>query len=375
MVTMFRADATFLSELDRILEGICRKLQLTPTQHDLARQHYEAVGNWLEHEGSILAPYHPKIYPQGSLAMGITNKPLGKEEYDLDFICELSIPWWTISPEDLVSKFEYRIREHQDYTARMERGNRCIRLTYAHNFHLDIVPACSNKGLGYGQIRIPDKKAKSWKDSNSKDYIKWFNKRARQSRRVDSAEPLPLQESLEEKPALKCAVQLFKRHRDVAFRNMLDLAPVSIVLGTLCAIHYQGQESVGEAVAGILNGIAQSIAQNQGSILLVLNPANKVREDLGERWKNAEAYEKFVVWIGEFNKLWLELSNAKGYPEISRLLETLFDEQPTRDVIREDAVQVGNIRGTGQLGILPGSGTLTSQPGAIHIPKNTFYGN
>lgn len=93
MVTVFTTDAAFLSPLDRFLEGICRRLQLTPTQYELAKSHYEAVGNWLEQEDSILAPYRPVIYPQGSLPMGTTNKPLDKEEYDLDFICELAIPW------------------------------------------------------------------------------------------------------------------------------------------------------------------------------------------------------------------------------------------------------------------------------------------
>ncbi|RAM50017.1 MAG: nucleotidyltransferase [Hapalosiphonaceae cyanobacterium JJU2] len=331
MQTLRRTDALFLSRFDRILESICRKLQLTPTQYELAKSHYEAVGKWLEHESSILAPYRPVMYPQGSLPMGTTNKPINKEEYDLDFICELLIDWWTIRPIDLLSKVEYRIGQHADYASRMERGNRCIRLTYAHNFHLDIVPACSNNVLGEGQIRIPDREKKGWKDSNSRAYIQWFNQQAQLScHQVDHAEPLPLQETLEEKPALKCAVQLLKRHRDVAFKDKPDIAPASIVLSTLAAMHYQGQESVGEAIAGILQGIAISIAQQQGKRLQVWNPANNVAEDLGERWENPEAYNRFVAWIADFNRLWQELSAAQGYLDISRLLERLFDEQPHR---------------------------------------------
>jgi len=250
----------------------------------------------------------------------------------------------------------------------------------AHDFHLDIVPACSNAALGQGQIRVPDRELRGWRDSNSRGYINWFNQQAEKvqqevrSQRTDHAEPLPLQESLEDKAVLKCAVQLIKRQRDIAFRHVPDMAPVSIVLSTLCANHYQGQNSVGEAVAGILEGLAMSIAQNQGKRLQVWNPANKVPEDLGERWENAKAYNSFIIWIGEFNKLWRQLSNAKNYLEISRLLETLFGEQPTRDVIREDAQRLAQYRTNGQLGVLTGTGMLTSQPGAIHVPRNTFYG-
>ncbi len=379
MQSVRRTDTLFLTRFDKILESICRKLQLSVTQYNLAESHYLAVGKWLEHESSILAPYRPMLYPQGSLPMGTTNKPIGKEEYDLDFVCELLIDWQTIRPIDLLSKVEYRIREHADYASRMKRGNRCISLIYAHDFHLDIVPACSNSVLGEGQIRIPDRETKGWKDSNSRAYIRWFNWQAKaSSRNMDHAEPLPLQETLEEKPALKCAVQLLKRHRDVAFKNKSDLAPASIVLSTLAATHYQGQESVGEAVAGILQGIAISIAQQQGRRLQVWNPANNVPEDLGERWENPEAYHEFVVWIAKFNRLWQELGVAEGYADIDRLLETLFDEQPTRDVIRdaisEDAQQIAQNRVNGQLGIKPRIGTLSPQPSSIVVPKNTFYG-
>jgi hypothetical protein len=262
----------------------------------------------------------------------------------------------------------------------MNRGKRCIRLTYAHDFHLDIVPACSNAVLGYGQIRIPDRELKNWRDGNSRAYIDWFNKQAVrvnhkiQDRSMDHAEPLPKPESLEDKPALKYAVQLFKRYRNIAFIDMPDMAPVSIVISTLCAQHYQGQTSVNEAVSGILAGVATSIRQNQGKRLQVWNPANNVPEDLGERWENEKAYTYFVNWIAGFCRLWQQLSEAKGYEEISRRLEALFGEQPTKDVIREDGTRLSQNRLRAQLGISSETGMLTSHPNAIRVPNNTFYG-
>lgn len=377
MITSYREDASFLSPKDRILEAICAKLQLTTTQYKLANQHYESVGEWLEKDNSILALYNPKIYPQGSLPMGTTNKPRGREEYDLDFVCELSIPWQNISPNELVSKFEFRIREHKDYASRMERKNRCIRLTYAHDFHLDIVPACSNQRLGEGQILIPDREAQGWRHSNSKKFIEWFDSQTMKlliAKHLDHAEPLPKQESLEEKAPLKFAVQLFKRYRDVAFKDTPELAPVSIVLSTLCATYYQGQESVFEAIEGILLGIAVAVEQNQGKRLEVWNPANQVPEDLGERWENQEAYMSFVKWIKSFKALWEKLKTARGYPNIGKILEALFDEYPTKEVIREDAERIEKLREKDRLGILPKSAILTSQTDIIKVPNNTFYG-
>jgi hypothetical protein len=62
MQSLRRKDALFLTRLDRILESICRKLQLTVTQYNLAESHYLAVGKWLEDKSSILAPYRPSLY-------------------------------------------------------------------------------------------------------------------------------------------------------------------------------------------------------------------------------------------------------------------------------------------------------------------------
>ena len=61
---------SFNSQLDDLLERICVKLQISPTQHQLAKNRYEAISNWLEAEGSPLVAVRPTIYPQGSLRIG-----------------------------------------------------------------------------------------------------------------------------------------------------------------------------------------------------------------------------------------------------------------------------------------------------------------
>lgn len=370
-------DANFNSRIDSILKIICERIQLSKTQHTQAEEHYMAVSRWLEQEDSLLSPYKPKIYPQGSLPMGVTNKPLKKDEYDLDFICELKIYSWQITPADLFSKVEYRISQHKDYRDRMELGKRCIKLTYAHDFHLDIVPACTNEAAGYGQVQIPDRELENWRDTNSKQYVNWFNAIANQSHdtgRFDAAEPLSPPEAFEKKSALKFAVQLMKRYRDIAFQEKSDLAPVSIVLSTLSARAYLGSSSVFETVGEILNAIQALIELSQDR-LQVWNPANHISEDLGERWdSNPEAYTEFKFWISDFQIIWRQLEQARGYKEISEILVSLFGEYPTRDAIREDAQHLSQARQSGRLGITAGTATLVTQSPEIVIPKNTFYG-
>jgi hypothetical protein len=378
MTVVTSSDADFTQGIDPILKSICKKLQLTATQHELAEGHYKAVGDWLEKDGSILAQYRPRIYPQGSLPMGITNKPLESEEYDLDFICELQINWQETTPADLFSKIEFRISQHKDYKERMELGKRCIRLTYAHDFHLDIVPACANATAGEGQVRIPDRELQNWKDTNSKQYVWWFNAIADRPQYYSNyrrdTEPLPNQEPFDGKSSLKFAVQLMKRHRDVAFRAKPDLAPASIVLSTLAAEYYSGKPSVFVTVREVLQGIQSRILRSPGG-LQVWNPANRVAEDLGERWeKNPSTYEAFKQWIWEFAKTWQRLEQTRGLKDISDILVVLFDEHPTREAIYEDAKRLGQDRQSGLLGVTAGSGLLTTESAAIAVPRNTFYG-
>ena len=79
--------------VDYVLDEIGRTLQITPTQYERAKRAYESVGDWLENPSSPLAAYRPEIYPQGSMALRTTVRPLHNEEFDLDLVCELE--GWT----------------------------------------------------------------------------------------------------------------------------------------------------------------------------------------------------------------------------------------------------------------------------------------
>jgi hypothetical protein len=115
VITTNRVNPSSTKTLDHILFNICEKVQLTPTQHQLARDHYIAVGDWLGKEGSLLARFRPSIYPQGSLAMDTTNKPLTRSEYDLDFVCEFDLSYEQIGPKQLVHRLAERLKAHGLY--------------------------------------------------------------------------------------------------------------------------------------------------------------------------------------------------------------------------------------------------------------------
>lgn len=121
--------ASLAPDIDDYLESICERLQLTPTKYKLAEKRYLAVAEWLNADGSLLAAFRPLIYPQGSFLIGTTVQPFRRQEFDLNFVCQLAVHWRLFSnPVDLLNLLEARIKDHELYRKMYERRNRCIAL-------------------------------------------------------------------------------------------------------------------------------------------------------------------------------------------------------------------------------------------------------
>ena len=336
-------------QLDDLLERICEKLQITPTQQVLAEQRYQSVGEWLSAEGSVLAPVDPHIYPQGSLRTGTTVKPLSEQEYDLDLVCELNITWEKYDPVHILNVIENRLKENGKYAPLLERKNRCIRINYANEFHMDVLPACPDCLKNHGCVKVPDRKASEWKDSNPKGYAEWFENRSRILHEIlaKAMEPLPKPEPAHRKPPLKRAIQLMKRYRDIAYEGNPEMAPISIILTTLAGMHYNGQNSVNDALSSILSDIVFSIPST--SRLIVLNPTNP-DEDFSEKWEEERGlYKSFLSWTYQFRTLWEEVNDTKGIHNIAKILSEMFGENITSIVIKKQAEFLEKSRQAGTL--------------------------
>ena len=371
--------APAITSLDDLLHRLCIGLQLSPTDYKLAVEHYQAIGRYLQAEGSPIAKHDPDIYPQGSLRIGTTVKPRGRQEYDLDLVCEMSRLNWKTCPDPvgLLNDIERWLKANGTYKDKVERMNRCIRVNYEHQFHLDILPACPDGASGYCCVVVPDRKLDDWKHSNPKGYAEWFEKMARSTEfeiYLKSIEPMPHQEPLELKPPLKRAVQLIKRYRDIKL-GYDSKAAISIVLTTLSAQNYLGQQSVNETLLVILEGIVASLPRD-GSRLVVLNPMNE-KEDLSERWDgDPKLYKEFKEWIIEFRDQWRAVNRATGLPASTPILRDLFGKERVDSAIEYQAKAFGSMRESGNLGVEKATGIITSvkSAGTVPVRPNNFYG-
>lgn len=365
--------------LDFILRSFCEKIQLSREQHAMAESRYVSVGKWLADSSSPLAPFRPQVYPQGSMSIGTTTKPVGRMEFDIDLICELGISAQS-NPVAVLDGIEARLRQDESYRRMLDRPKkRCVRLNYAGEFHLDIVPSRPDPAKQPPCILVPDRELQEWWPSNPKGFTAWFLSRA-EFRKVlaKRVAPLPDYEHVDELPSLKRVVQLLKRWRDIAFADCRGLAPVSVVLTTLAAHNYGGDQSVSQSLLRILNGIVESLPANDVP-LDVPNPTNP-DEPLSEKWReNPEAYRLFASRIRRFRNDWQIICCLTGIDNLAPQLEALFEEPGhhlMKGAIHEYSEPMIRARQSGTLGIHRSTGLLTTatMPTVSRIPRNTFHG-
>lgn len=384
VVSTLENSSVAVAQLDELLRLIGLTLEITATQRAAAEQHYLSIARWLGGEdGAPFRLYEPQIYPQGSLRLGTTVKPILDGEYDLDIVYELQIDYTLIPrPVMLLDMIERRLREHGTYRNMVERKNRCVRVNYQGQFHLDILPAALDRVCGGTCVRVPDCSTEWWKPSNPRGYADYFERRALTTASFAeggikaSVEQLPAHLPHEAKTTLQKEVQLIKRLRDVTFAGNCELAPISIVLTTLAANNYWGERSVSHAIGRTLDSICAQIPPT--GRLYVFNPSNP-EEDLSERWdKQPETYVAFCEAVRGWRRAWAALLDVRGgIDRVVAELERLFGATPVRRAIEEQIKELEAARRAGTMGVNRASGLITTSAGASHaaVRSNTFYGS
>lgn len=333
-----------------ILDEMVEQLDLPEYVVEQTVRRYKSLGDWFGQENSTFKDIEVDIFPQGSFALGTTIKPINnQEEYDLDMGCKVNVPQFKnqYSQEHLkkmvgIELEKYRIAKgiKQD----LDEKHRCWRLEYKDEikFHLDIVPCTPihtdkqseykhqlleayqyhstlNESVVNLAINITDNRlenystiSQDWRISNPEGYLKWFEDRMIQGQRGlfnerASVKPVPI---YAQKTVLQRCIQLMKRHRDNMFGDD-ERKPISIIITTLAARAYNGEQKLEEALINILEKMPMCI---NNSFPRVPNPVNP-NEDFTDRWDMLEGKELDLE--GNF-KNWLMQAKA----DFKNLLKT-----------------------------------------------------
>ena len=320
---------TLAQYTEDLLEDLAESLQVPQSRYESAERSYKSVGQWLHREASCLRDADPQVYIQGSFRLGTVIAPYSDEEdYDVDLVCELSLPKVQLTQAQLKAAFGNEMRAYATAHRmdRPEEGRRCWTLHYAESaqFHLDTLPAIPDgerkrllleqRGLSTDwsetAIAITDRDhpryhelSEDWLHSNPKGYTSWFQSRMAvvfDERRRKLARQL--RESVEEIPEYKVrtplqyTIQILKRHRDMMFVDRDDEKPISIILTTLAAHAYQQETTIAGALYSILDRMRAFIEDRQG-IVWIVNPADPA-ENFADRWReHPERQAAFFEWL------------------------------------------------------------------------------
>jgi len=387
-------------ELFKVLDKIVGKLDITKTQYKTAKERYEDVGKWLSKgeyclsSGNKVCLRNGEIYPQGSIRLATTVKPIGQEEFDVDLVFFTpNVSIGDIDPSELNRLIGERLRENADYKRMMEaspnngRLKRGWRITYADEFHLDITPSINNHTEENNSELVPDRKLQDWKPSNPKDYAVWFDKCSKQIPRLryipkrgevlatESHEVVDFPENEEVKPLLKRYVQILKRHRDEMFKGK-DHKPISIIITTLATHAYNAciakntYDSELDLLIDIIK-IMPDFIEGYERHYKISNPATEF-ENFAERWNEVPAKKQaFDLWQSNALSFFQTLYTLSGQHKVFERLEEGFGKETVSSIYNDITEKVIDNRNQGLLGL--GIGSSVSE--ASSVKKNTFYGD
>ncbi|MFH6937071.1 cyclic GMP-AMP synthase DncV-like nucleotidyltransferase [Flavobacterium sp. FlaQc-30] len=367
-------------QLDDLLDRMAESLQLDKTRYELMIQHYEAIKKWIEADEQFFKPFKYELYPHGSVRIRTTVKPIGKDEFDLDIALHLKVQWDIHTPEKIYFELRRRLSEHAIYKEKMELKNRCIRLNYSGDFHMDILPGVQENDWDEDKIRVPDRLLGYWVSSNPRGYSKWFLNKANIVKislleKALRAENLPSNDFENKKP-LQRAVQLIKRYRDIYFHDDDTFKTSSIILTTIAGLYYNGEESIYLTVENIVNRIRQHTIHNSWR-LKVLNPVNS-EEDFTDKWeREPRYYQAFETFCEHLYEQWQELKKENGIISEGRILKGLFGDELYFKAQTSQADIIEKSRNANQLGINRNSGIIGAA-GTVStslVKTNTFFGN
>lgn len=366
-------------QIDSLLDKMAEEIQLNQTRYNQMIAHYGAVKGWIEADEQFFKPYRYDVYPHGSVRILTTVKPLESDEFDLDIAIHLRVGTATFTPDILYSELKRRLLEHDAYAKMVEAKNRCLRLNYAGDFHMDILPGIQENIYDEDKLQVPDRELKRWVSSNPRGYANWFINKANLVREsllenAFKAEEIPV-DNFDNKKPLQRAVQLIKRSRDLYFQRDAAYKTSSIILTTLAGQFHTGEESIFNTVDNIVTNIHENIIASSRRIK-VLNPVH-LQEDFTDKWDYEPQYfEEFKNFCYHLYKEWQELKKQQGVLKEGKILKGLFGEELFYKAQTNQSNLVDQLRKDRKLAINKSNGVLTTPTtsSTVTVRSNTFFG-
>lgn len=307
------------------VELLAEELDPSPEHLRIADERYADLGEWLRAHGDF--PFEVEVYPQGSRAIGTTNRDPRTGRFDIDCVVRVGCERRDqVTQEELNTMVGERLRRYAWQRRReghrlaprdVEDKRRAWTLGYADGLHMDVLPVIpddrTSARVGDPSL-LTDKEFVRWLRTNPRGFADWFRRTDEQERRrLAEAAAKERDVTVEDLPdsavktALQRAVQLVKRHRDLYFGDVDVAPPPSVMVTTVAARAYAsvnagGPSSLEELVRAVVEGMGDHVEVDQNGRLAVPNPVDLVddatRENFADRLnEDHDAVNAFWEWM------------------------------------------------------------------------------
>lgn len=306
--------------ISTLFTGAADILDIPPELHLVAVERYEDVGNFLVLNGGA----EWSVYPQGSFRIGTVIKPpTSNTEYDIDLVCYKDVSKDDTTKEQLKTEVGELLQAYDEFKTEEDNGDgpalcvpgrRAWTLTYPDlGFHLDVLPAIPDDDRPPPSIRLTDTKSHFWQYSNPKGYSEWFQGRSEELlRKLEvkaRAAGVAMVPMWTERSTLQRMVQVLKWHCYLHFAHDVGDRPPSVLITTLAAWAYQGEDDLFTAALNAVNAMPDHIETHDGK-WWVPNPAHK-RENFADKWNEPnKRQEEFYSWLGGLRETLTEAAQS-----------------------------------------------------------------
>jgi hypothetical protein len=375
-----------------LLGNLSTRLDITKTQYDQAKSAYSAIAEVINSSSSSILRA-AKVFPQGSFATSTVVRPIDDSaEFDVDLICRLASTSGTLTPRAAKDSVGRALLNSERYAKRTTPKDRCWRVEYAGEFHLDVAPVVPQQPAILGDL-IPDKTLNDWVPTHPEAYAAWFNKLADTSTSrlllerqvVAKAEVVPFPDAPGNVGWLRRTVQLLKRHRciwnETQAENKQEYRPISIIIATLAARAYE--TAIARDRFQTPYGLMRTIVNDMGNYVVVedVNGVPEVKimspvanENFANKWAKSPLWQQqFLAWHATARQTFVGAINVKGVDELAKVLGDRFGAKPTREALLEYAAATKSSTG---VKASPVSGLVTNAGvSGLAIKPHTFYGD
>ncbi|MDR3473583.1 MAG: nucleotidyltransferase [Devosia sp.] len=400
------------SPLDIMLADVAVRVQLSPTDYQLAVDRYEAISDWIGRPGSPLEGKIEEFYPQGGFSIGATvARHSSDSDFDIDGMVQVDWPT-NVDPEIALSTLHEAIASAPGtrYHDKAERKTRCSTVNYD-GMHFDLTPTVrlwernERTGLIFhskpSDLSVP----KHSLYANPYGFAQWFllktpadaafgafyERRSLDYNRIlldakADTSPVPEQMPVFRKSLAVIALQLIKRWRNLLYdRRYPKLRlPPSVLIAHYVALHANHTQSLADELIVQIDSMRAVITTAERSGQLVYAHNEMCREDvLTDRWPGDGANQR--IFLKELDAFAADLRHLRdgglSLAEMLTVLERLFGERSARSAYdsyigqhARDAARGSSLHIPGR-GAVPALGSLAAPSVARATPPHTKFGD